>query len=337
MSETIELCRRLLSASQRIADSATLEEGLSAVCAAVMGLVHPRAVAIALAGDGREAFKIVSSRGLSASYINHHALPADDPGVERVIVGREDVAVVGIGDDRPEATALRMENTSGSLLATPVVAMNRAVGLLIVTSDKEAAFDEEATLLVRLAARMAAACHDRSALYEERRHWRAVDPQTGLWSFEFFSSRMREEIARSRRQSTHLSLAHVDIDRYLHYKQVHGSQAADGLFVRVVETIRGTLRGIDVMGRYGVDEVLVALPETDLQGAIVAGQRIREAVEGAAIAHGHGGAEVVTVSVGVARLHDDEEGAGPIIERAQRTAYQATLRGGNTVCDEGVL
>lgn len=333
MMDAGEVCRRLLATCERIADSWSLEEGLTALGQATMSLLRPRSVAIVLAGEGDGTLRIIASRGLSAGYLNRHAIPLDDPGVQRVFVGREDVSIGRIEPGKAECETLRLETEHGSLIATPIVAMNRPVGLVIATSDQEACFNEEHMLLLKLAARMAASCHDRCSLYEERRLWMAMDRKTGLWSFEFFCNRMSEEIARSRRQKAPLSLALVDIDGFLRYKQTHGSDAADDLFGRFVEVTRGAVRGIDFMGRFSLDEVLVALPHTDLRGAVKVAERIREAVERSEFPQA---TPKVTASVGVAALKDGENHPGPMIDRAQRALYGTLTRGGNCVCAEGV-
>ena len=199
MMDAMEVCRRFLATCERIANSWSLEEGLSALGLTAMSLLKPRSVAIVLAGEGEGTLKTTASRGLSAAFLNRQVMSVDDPGVQRVFVGREDVSFGTIDRDDPECEALRMETEQGSLIATPIVAMNRPAGLVIATSDQEDYFGEEHMLLLKLTARMAASCHDRCALYEERRQWMAIDRKTGLWSFEFYCNRMIEEISRSRR------------------------------------------------------------------------------------------------------------------------------------------
>ena len=329
--ELNEVCRRFLGACDRIANSWSIEEGLSTLGQMVTSLIEARSVAIILASHDDGARRIVASRGLSAAFLNRHTFAADDPGLQRVFDGGEDILIGRIDPADPQCAALRLESHDGSLMATPIIAMNRPIGLVIATAAQPDAFDDDHLMVLKLTARLAGACHDRCALYEERRRWMAIDRTTGLWSFEFFCNRMSEDIARSRRQNAPLSVALMDIDGFLRYRQVHGSEAADDLFIRLVEVARTAVRGIDFMGRFGLDEVLIALPQTDLPGAVKAAERIRLAVENGDLPPAPTG---ITASVGVATLHDDENQPAAMIERAKRAVYAARLQGGNGVSAE---
>lgn len=331
MIDAREMCQRFLDACDRISCSWSLAEGLSGLGQLAHFLLRPHSVAVALLTGEDGLLKILASRGVSGAFLSHHTMAADQPGVQRVVLAGEDVRVAEIVPGDPLCEALRLETASGSLIATPIFAMSRPIGLMVATSEQAGYFDEDHLLVLKLIARMAASCHDRCALYEERRRWMAVEPDTGLWSFEFFCNRMGEEIARSRRQKAPLSLILVDIDGFLRYKQTHGSDAAHELFMRCIEITRSAVRGIDFMGRFGTDEVLVALPQTDLRGAVKAGQRICEAVEKTEPAKaGHG----ISVSIGVASLHGEDDQPGIIIDRARRALFSTVARGGNCVCAE---
>jgi diguanylate cyclase (GGDEF)-like protein len=330
--ELTEICQRFLNACQRIGDSWSLEEGTSGLADMVMrGLLAPKSVAIVLVGDDGSALKIVGSRGLSGGYLNHHCISADEPIVEKLMGGGEDVCL-DFGIDNPECGSLRLETAKGSLVATPILSMHRSVGFIVATSAEAGHFDELHMILLKLAARLAGACHDRCLLYEQRRKYMAIDPATGLWSYEFFCSRLDEEIARCRRQKNPLSLILVDIDGFLRFRQINGSEAADSLFTRFVEVTRTAVRGIDVMGRFGLDELMVALPQTDLRGAEKAAERIRDAIEKSDLPKAP---KAVTASIGASTLHEGEQRSGGMIERAKRALYDTYVKGGNCVCAEG--
>jgi diguanylate cyclase (GGDEF)-like protein len=306
-----------------------MEESMSALAHMVASLLKVRSIAVFLTDQEDGRLRIVGNHGLSGQFVSHHAIQADDPCVQRVLVGGEDVCTTVCEGDA--CGRLRLEAETGSVAATPIVAMSRTIGLIAATSDEAQCLGEEHMLILKLAARLAAACHDRCSLYEERRRNMAVEPETGLWSFEFFSNRMQEEIARSRRQSTPLSAALVDIDGFVRFRQTHGSEAADELFCQVVDVVRGAIRGIDILGRFGMDELLIALPQTDLDGAVKAAERIREAIAAADLG------KPVSASIGVAELHEVEDQPGKMIERAKRALYETYLRGGNcTIAEERV-
>ena len=326
--ETQIVLARLLAACDRISRSWNVEEGLSAVVQGIYTLLKPQSVAIALA-DGRSgAYRIVAWRGLSAGYVNHHRISADSTVVRRLTVAQESVAFASFGpaDDDP-AAPLRLETASGSLLAEPIEAMNRPVGMIIATSDESNHFTDNQLLLMRIAARLAGACHDRCSLYGERQHLACVDRQSGLWSFEFFCRRMNEEVERSRRAAKPMALLLVDIDGFITFHQTNGEDAADELIKRFVDRIRGTMRGIDIAGRFGLNDLLVALPETGLQGARIAAERVLTALREQPVGP-HG--QTITASIGISELGDSvDDGVAPMLERAQKALYLAQFHGGN--------
>ncbi|MBN2584124.1 MAG: GGDEF domain-containing protein [Planctomycetes bacterium] len=319
-----EVCQRLLGACHRISGSWSLEEGLSGLAHTAFSLLKPRAVAILLLTDHRSQLKIVGSHGLSATFINHANLVPDDPSVAQVLDGGRDILVESIDTQDPAVGALRLENSQGSLIATPIAEMNRPAGLVVATSDQPGHFTAEHQLVLQLVSRLAAACHGRCQLYDERRRMMTVDPVTGLWSFEFFCTRLNDEIARSRRHGQPLSLLLIEIDNFIRYKRTHGQEAADELFGGFVDAVRVHLRGIDFLGRFGLDDVLVALPETDARGAAKAGERILEALRTTTIGPRD---SRVTASIGVTALGSDDSNATLLLERAQRALYSAHLQG----------
>jgi diguanylate cyclase (GGDEF)-like protein len=328
--DTQSVLTRLLSACDRISRSWNLEEGLSALVHALYSLLRPQSVAVALADDRPGLFRIVAWRGLSAGFVNHHRFLATDPLMRRLLVAREMVSFPDFapGDDQP-AAALRLETPSGSLLAAPIEAMNRPVGMIIITDDKPEQFHEAEMLLIGIAARIAGACHDRCALYAERQHLSCVDQESGLWAFEFFCRRMSEEVARSRRAGKPVSLMLIDIDGYMAFSETHGPQATDELFTRFADLVRRTMRGIDFAGRFALDDILVALPETSLSGAHKAAERILTTLREQPV--GHGG-QVMTASIGVSQLSlTEDDGIGPMLERAQKALYLAQFHGKNRV------
>jgi diguanylate cyclase (GGDEF)-like protein len=326
-----DVCQRLLGACQRISGSWSLEEGLSGLAHTAFSLLKPRAVAVAMLTENRSQLKIVGSHGLSATFLNHASLTPDDPSIAQVLDGGLDVLVENICPNDQGVGALRLENTEGSLIATPIVEMNRPGGLVVATSDQPAYFGPDHQLVLQLVSRLAAACHGRCQLYDERRRMQVVDADTGVWAFEFFCARLNDEMARSRRHGQPLSLLLIDIDHFARFKRTHGQEAADELFKALVDSVRLHLRGIDFLGRFGRDELLVSLPDTDVRGAAKAGRRILDAI-GASTLGPH--ESRVTASAGVTAVRSDDANATLLLERVQRALFTAHLEGSDSLQTE---
>ena len=278
---------------------------------------------------------IISGLGLSRAFINNYKPSLrDHPALQRIILGGHPVALDDLALAGPEFDALRLELPCGSVLALPIVAMHQSVGLIIAAADQPHHFTPERVKILRLLAYMAAGCHTRCALYDERRRLAAIDPDTGLWTFEFFCHRLDEEIARSCRHRLPLALLLIDVDGFLRFKERHGEKAADELFATVIALTRSTVRGIDLLGRLGLDGLLLALPQTDLPGAIIAAERSLAAIREAKFHHAD---SPVTSSAGVATLHPGETAAGPLLARVQRSLYSAHLKGHDAIATEAEI
>jgi diguanylate cyclase (GGDEF)-like protein len=333
--EAHEIFERFLAAGDRIANSWNIEEGFSGLAHAAQAVLGAKSVALIVAGEDSPYLRIISSVGLSGTFINHYKPSLqDNPVLQRVVLGREPVSLEDLSVAGPECDALRLECQYGSVLAMPIVAMHRSVGLIVAASDEPRYFTAARVVLLRLVAHMAAGCHTRCALYDERRRLAAIDPDTGLWTFEFFCHRLDEEIARCCRHRLPLALLLLDVDGFLRFKESFGEQAADELFATFIAVTRSTMRGIDLLGRLGLDDLLVVLPQTDLQGAKVAAERSLAAIRGAKFPRPD---VCVTCSVGVATLHPGETEAGAILARVQKCLYTARLKGQGAIATEAEI
>lgn len=158
-----------------------------------------------------------------------------------------------------------------------------------------------------------------------------LDPLTGLYNRRGLLNHLEKEWGRARRNRTALSVLVMDVDHFKAYNDHYGHLEGDRCLEQIGETIAKNLhRAADVACRYGGEEFLLLLPDTAREGAIEVAKRIQLAFQEAALAHEKSPtSEHVTVSIGIAELHD-EAGPEALIRKADQYLYKAKEQGRNT-------
>lgn len=168
----------------------------------------------------------------------------------------------------------------------------------------------------------------RSYQYKKRLELMAVtDGLTGLYNHRFIFERLEEETAKVARYGRPLSIIMLDIDNFKRVNDTFGHRAGDEVILSVAHAIMASLRKTDVAGRYGGEEFLVLLPETDVKAAHVVAEKIRNTV---AQLQFETKDLAVTVSAGVAEAEKGESFEA-LINRADAKLYTAKRNGKNRV------
>jgi len=159
------------------------------------------------------------------------------------------------------------------------------------------------------------------------------DGLTGIANRRRFDAVIEEEWAAARRTQRPLSLVFVDIDFFKQYNDRYGHIQGDECLKQVAQALKaGTRRPRDFLGRYGGEEFVLVLPETDATGADQVAELCRDAVASAGLPHELSTvARTVSISLGVGTLIPKDEGLVAFIEEVDQRLYRAKERGRNTV------
>lgn len=156
-----------------------------------------------------------------------------------------------------------------------------------------------------------------------------IDSLTGLFNRRAFFERTESARALSVRLQKPFALMMLDIDHFKRLNDRFGHATGDEALCVFAHTVRGKLREHDIMGRLGGEEFALAMPGTDLAGALQAAERLRAAVSEAAVLT-DGNSYTMTVSVGVV-LVDPQEHINSALARADRALYAAKSGGRDRV------
>ncbi|MEI2781052.1 MAG: diguanylate cyclase [Candidatus Competibacter sp.] len=157
-----------------------------------------------------------------------------------------------------------------------------------------------------------------------------TDSLTGLANRRRLFDCLEQEVYRAQRYGTALSLVMFDIDHFKRINDSWGHATGDWVLCRIARETHQLLRKTDQAGRYGGEEFVVLLPETDLSEALLLAQRLSRRISDTVITPEHDAPMPVTVSVGVAALASDETGE-ELIHRADQALYRAKQNGRNRV------
>ncbi len=163
----------------------------------------------------------------------------------------------------------------------------------------------------------------------------SIDSLTHLPNRRHYEARLDDEWKRAQRDGSSLAILMIDIDYFKNYNDHYGHGAGDLCLQRVAQILKSEqARPSDMVARYGGEEFIVILPNTDTEGAKVAGERLRERVEALQIPHAYSPAgPVVSISVGCAAGQPARNtiDAIELIDTADKQLYQAKEQGRNRI------
>lgn len=160
------------------------------------------------------------------------------------------------------------------------------------------------------------------------------DELTGVHNRRSLMRLLQKEVDRAKRYGSPLSTVMVDIDNFKPFNDTYGHQVGDIVLAEVAQLIVLESRDIDVIGRYGGEEFLIALPETHVDEGIVYAERLRAAIDryGKEARKVYPDIEAITISAGVTVLAKGDDDIEQLIKRCDHAMYAAKDRGRNRVC-----
>lgn len=168
-------------------------------------------------------------------------------------------------------------------------------------------------------------------VFEEANHFSKCDSLTGLYNRGYFEESLNGEISRARRYETEFSILFLDLDDFKRVNDTMGHLAGDYVLKKVSDLISSEKREEDVVARYGGEELVVILPETNKVNTIIKAERIRKKIEELPLVFD--GREVnISISGGVATFPQDAEDSYGLIRCADQALYRAKSEGKNRIC-----
>jgi two-component system, cell cycle response regulator len=159
-----------------------------------------------------------------------------------------------------------------------------------------------------------------------------TDALTGLFNRRYMESHLGTLIEQASARGKPLATLVIDIDYFKAINDSHGHDAGDDVLRDFALRIKRSIRGIDLACRYGGEEFVIVMPETDMTVAAMVAERLRRRIAAEPFAIAQGSRRIpVTISIGIAGLRDKDDTPANLLKRADQALYRAKRDGRNRV------
>lgn len=220
-------------------------------------------------------------------------------------------AEAGLGKDFTAMTSL------------PLLADNKLVGAISLYSCELESYQDEHLRLLETVSRIAADAIEKALKHAEAQVYALTDPMTGLPNSRSLQIEFDKEVMRAGRSGTSFQLLVLDLDGFKSVNDTFGHKVGDNMLREIARVIREQLREYDFLARYGGDEFVAIVPETDTAFVERLRYRIEDAVTGFSLPVGDGAFARVGISFGSASFPTQGESFDALIVAADKAMYRS--------------
>jgi diguanylate cyclase (GGDEF)-like protein len=304
------------------------EKVLSLTVDRIVRMYRCRSCAIVLIDPSTEYLTIESSEGISLTFSKSFRRMIATEAVGRLIWTGKPVLIRDVDADPELARQMQLEHPFRSCAAVQISVDERPLGYLFMDSERGEAFEEADLQKLQVFADIVGIAIIKDRLFEENLRLERVDRETGLEKYHPFLEKLQASIARAQESHSRVAVVLLDVDNFKQIVNTFGFERSRLLLREMAEVARKGLHAPDSAARYGFDEFVLLLENTDLDVALDRANLLREELA----AHPYTTAGVrSTVSMGVASFPQNGVSAEDLLTTARRALYEAQRSGRNTV------
>lgn len=217
-----------------------------------------------------------------------------------------------------------------SFISTPLITNGQIVGVLSVQSYQPNVYSAADVNLLETIAAQAAIAIENARIYQKVEWKSIVDELTGVYNRRGLFLLGQREVERAQRTGRPLSVLFMDVDGFRDFNNRYSYETGDAVLQLVGAQLRNSLRSMDIVGRYGGDEFVVLLPETDLPTAHSVAERLRQTVAAAEILV-NGQSLHITLSIGISLLQEHSLSLKDLLRQSASLLRRSKDEGRNRV------
>jgi len=304
------------------------EEILSLLIDRLVRMYHCQACAVVLIDPKTEYLQVECSHGLSLTFCNAFRRNIATAAIGRLVWTGEPVLIPD-ADLQPElAEEVRLEHPFRSCAIVQIMVDERPLGYLYADSREKNAFALEGAETMQAFGDIAALALNKSRLFEQNLRLERVDRETGLEKYVTFIEKLHVGIGRAREFKERCAVLLLDVDNFKETVNTYGYTTSRELLRELGERIKAMVRPVDAGGRYGFDEFVLMLANTDQESAVRFAQGLIRDVSARSFTSKKISS---TISVGVAAFPQNGETVEELLTTAKKALFEAQRGGRNSV------
>ncbi len=326
----------LLEVSMILSRSETPEEIFQSIVAGAMRITGMPAGSLSVYNKHNHELFLVATKGLSSEFYKNGSYRVRPGGLtEHILSNKDPILIPDLSDFPAFDNPVVLKEGIRSLIAIPLISDKGPIGILYNDAFEARRFSSSLTASLKMLATQAVIAIQKQQAFEKIKDLSIRDPLTGLYNRRYLNKVLSSEIGRALRLNRSLSLILFDIDNFKRINDQYGHVKGDHVLQALAECFELMIRPYDILSRFGGEEFLILMSETDEQKAIASAERLRTSA--AALDLLPDGSQV-TCSFGVCTLgRIEKESITPkeFIECADQALYRAKNAGRNRVCIYG--
>lgn len=324
----------LMEIARSLASPSRIEEILQQIMVQVSRLLCPRAWTLLLKDEvtGELEFALVNAG--AAESLKDVLLPAGQGVAGWVAANGQTLIVPDVSCDARFAADIdrQLAFTSRSIACVPVMSHDQVFGVIQLTnSTEDGIFNEVDGQILTAIADFAGIAISNAKALNKIKQLVITDDLTGLYNSRYFFEQIEYEIERAKRYESSLSLVFLDLDYFKNVNDTYGHLTGSRLLAEVGAVIAANIRITDKAARYGGDEFVILLPQTDKSGACNFALKLHNELNEKSFFSNNGDRLTVAGSFGVASFPDDALNSSELISRADEAMYLVKETGRNGV------